>query len=659
VEILQELSWRLAPHDPMFAEVQRQISELHDSWQQHKARGQRSRMINECRAELPGRRLRWQFAPITDPARSVQSREARGTGALSWGLVYISCLAREVADTFGGINIDAPNGWKLLRGDQPQLGVNALLAAAMESGLSISGSEFAVLDSLVQASKAEVIEPLLPYLACPDERLVTSWIERSDFAGHWAALVFADAGTLHADTIDRLIDLLSHPCDFLRHRAAISLFGPCPTNRNMHRRFRVSQLGYEVLEQIGRRALRDESLAVRTILGWVKHDLIWDSAEVIDRYIRQAEADSEEGEIAHWLLARIESMELRFIPDYIAALSAASPRVQLAILEGVASIANNGSEKLKRIANLRESLQHVPAEIRNELTNLPKRAAGFLAIAIAAMKLPNQQQQLEEARRLMQERLVRLDDKYLDDEYLVKAEQLPVRLMKLDTGVPLRTYWSDAYALAAEYKNSRGLATLLANWLLDEDPNSRFITDMITALEAIVRFGDAELEFSNFAALDIWEPLLTDWAQNHAHWVVRTAAIRLLGCLRRVSKSISHALLAAASDIEFVQIAAREAVRQFRRIDGDILSTLFQGLANPCPSTASATALLLESLALGEASGRDRLRIAQALEQAAAVAPNVPIHHIKTHPVTWQQIIYNADRLDRVFRKVTLNIRRF
>lgn len=91
----------------------------------------------------------------------------------------------------------------------------------------------------------------------------------------------------------------------------------------------------------------------------------------------------------------------------------------------------------------------------------------------------------------------------------------------------------------------------------------------------------------------------------------------LLGFLRRVTAEGVQALHAALKDVIYVQQSALDAVLRFRRLDGEILPLLFEGLYHPSAMTGYATAQLLAALGRSDRTyPEQRRQILRALADA-------------------------------------------
>lgn len=176
----------------------------------------------------------------------------------------------------------------------------------------------------------------------------------------------------------------------------------------------------------------------------------------------------------------------------------------------------------------------------------------------------------------------------------------------------------------------------------------------MTALEAVARLSPTA--FAALADPDVWEPILVDWVVNSDNWVVRLAAVRLLGMLRRVTDRVAAALRVAMQDNSHVQQAAYAAAGEFRSMKGDVIPELLGLLADPSAGVAASTARLLVSLARGEGAP-DRRRILRGLQDAVTSAPQAASVYLM-HPGEdgGAETIRFVDRLDRILYQAIFEV---
>ncbi len=571
-------------------------------------------------------------------------------------MLYLSAVAAEV-----GALEATPTGskadWELLLGPDWQVGVDGLIESAADGGLLVTAREASVLNRVIQLGRATALRPLWPYLESPDASVVTMiarWTAGDAEVDRWKALVQAEAGHLTPQNIARVVELAASSTDRLRLRAALALHGRTPHSENRNRRWSVTQVGVEAIEAVARRADQVEyPPSVRSSLGWISHDIHHNNVAALNHWLSEADANSDAP--ANWILAHIESIDDGLVPRLLEFLPKASPELKQTLLLGLARLASAGNVPGEHQEGVRAAVAAIPQAIRQKVRVVPDGPVTYLEIAARAAAESDEGSRLDDARWMVEESMLWLDDECLSD----RAECVK-RLTQIGRGLHVTLgpngYWAKANESAASLAENEEALRLLLSWVeslnLAERPDDRS-DDILTALEALARVSPNA--FAALADPDIWESILTEWAETAWHWTTRLASVQLLGLLRRVTERIAATLRAAMNDVSFVQLAAYESVGEFRRMKGDIVPELLDLLDDPSANVVASTTRLLVSLARSEGAIVDRRRILRSLQDVVSGSPKVGSVYLMQEDDGTMSIQF-VDRLDRILYRAIFEV---
>lgn len=445
----------------------------------------------------------------------------------------------------------------------------------------------------------------------------------------YAALILIECGRISVENLRPLFDLLQTSDDRIRYRTMLALHGRQATSGNQNRRFTPYRLGPEVIELLAQETHRrqesspqqDISPQVVTTLSWINHDIAHDDVPALDRWVAAAADSGDDSEPARLLLSNIEFASPDVIQRIVQVLPAAAPPVQKALLKSISRLASvrNNSSLNDETPELLSAIRQLSPEVRNSFKELPEGPKQVLEVAYLfgqeggtiADRISAANAELE-ARR-----------KWIDDEALISVNTLMAGLKTLGSEQYRSVDYINVWIKAAQEMAEVELTfKFLFDWTLDTlspGADERVVSDFLPALAIMAKVSP--MTFTAQANPDELEPLLVDIVERNLSWSSRQAAMFLLGHLRRVSKSVTRALKLAMQDVYVVQEAALTAVNQFRQLDGDILSELFDGLKSESATYAQATIQLLMALSQAEAtSAADRRRILATLAAMAGKA---------------------------------------
>jgi hypothetical protein len=613
-----------------------------DRWNQDKALGRASRLVQVYRHQYSPRALVWRLPPDALPIARV-FRRPQPTSSLPWGLMFLSTTAAEV-ESLSATPVGGEAQWDRLLGAERPAAIAALVATGLEAGVPVTAREVSLLDRVVQSGQGADLDGLWPYLERPDPGAmgtVTRWSARRDRAGQWSALVQAEGGRLTPEVVSSVIDLLASSTDRLHIRAALALHGSIvhPKKNEVERRWSVRRVGAATVDAIAWGVTQTNyPQAVLTSLRWVAHDIHHDDPEAIERWLTEGQSSP-----ASWILRSLESIRRELIPPLLAALRTGPADLQRSLLIGLARVAHccNALDGASEAA--RTAVATVPEAVRASVRAVPKGPVTILEVAKQAVARSGEEHRLEQARRSLDERIL----------WVTESEKLK---SVGECFFPSATFWSDANKAAVACAENADILRLLLRWVEAEGiiVGSDWITEhLLTATEAVARLSP--VAFAAVADPGIWEPLLTEAVQFGESYTTRMAAVRLLGRLRRVTDRVAVALRAAMNDVSFVQQAAYESVSEFRSIEGDILPHLLTLLSDPSAGTAAAMARLLVGIARAEGTSADRRRILSGLQEAvtkSSVTRPVYLMDWTAGRVTSQFV----DRLDRILYRAIFEV---
>jgi hypothetical protein len=629
---------------------------LPEPWLRDKAHGRASRLIAVYRDRYGAGRLVWRLPPEATALGAGSCRRPDSAGPLVWGMLYLNAVANEVG-ALTAVPTGSEAGWELLLGPESQAGVNALIESAADGGLGVSAATASVLNRVIQAGHAVTLGPLWPYLDSPDAvamATIARWTAGDVQLQRWKALVLMEAGRLTPDIVGPVVDLLASPADRLRLRAALALHGPYPYSNNPNRRWSVVRVGPEAIEALAGHAIRvDYPPSVRSALDWVQCNIRHDDERAFGRWLSAAAADEDTP--AEWILASIESIDDDLVAPLLEALPSARPGLQRTLLNGLSQVANSRGIPAGAQDGLRAAIAAVPAAVRRKVRAVPQGPVTLLEAVATAMAEPDEDTRLAVARSIFEG-----SEHWLDDECLADSETCLNRLKEIGHWRYIQLgkagYFQGASEAAAALAENEDALRLLLAWAesisrVERPPHN---SDIMTALEAVARLSPSA--FAALADPDIWEPILVGWVENSGSWVVRLAAVRLLGMLRRVTDCVATALRVAMQDNSHVQQAAYAAAGEFRSMEGDVIEKLLSLLTDPSAGVVASTARLLVSLARGEGSP-DRRRILRGLQDAVTCAPlAASVYLMESGDGQGAETIRFVDRLDRILYQAIFEV---
>jgi hypothetical protein len=552
-----------------------------------------------------------------------------------WAPLVLSALIRDVEQHS---ELSPEQLWlRLGRNPGPRESA-ALHGHALAEGLVLTRTAVQILNQLLDARGNEpLIESILPLLERQEmETLpaVEQWLGHPNATiARYAALCFSEAQGISQHTAGAILDLLQDERDLWRHRAARLIHHPAINPDEPTRT--VLGLGRETIEVLFQEAIRRDldTPQVSVMIHWLNHDLIYDSAEIFEQWLRSVAAGGARAAVAQTILRGIEAMTEPVWEVFLAGLVQNQPAVQVALLTSLCRLHHKERKKndqvLKRISDEQwdSFLEAIPRMSLEPLSGHRISTAGPLELVQAA------RQALEQREGLPDGQVVALADDLLQqlfstsfadilrlDPEAIKREMKAVAALSLYSPTPdmQRAIREAATQLKEDQDLFRFALRWLAKLLQDSVQDPRFDPKRYHLL--LLMAAAAELSpatFSNLADPEELEPLLILAAKCHNSYPGRAAAVTLLGFLRRVTPEGVQALHAAMKDVIYVQQSALDAVLRFRRLDGEILPLLFEGLYHPSAMTGYATAQLLAALGRSDRTyPEQRLQILRALADA-------------------------------------------
>lgn len=552
-----------------------------------------------------------------------------------WAPLVLSALIRDVEQHW---ELSPEQLWVRLGWNPGPREIAALHRHALAEGLVLTRTAAQVLDQLLDTrGNGQVIESILPLLERQEMEtfpIMEQWLDHPNArVAHYAALCFSEAQGISPRTAGALLELLQDEQDLWRHRAARLIHHPAINPDEPTRT--VLGLGQETIEALFREAIRRDLDApqVSLMVYWLRQDLVHDSAEIFEQWLRSVDAGGVRAAIAQAIVRGIEAMTEPVWEVFLAGLTQNRPAVQMALLTSLCRLHYKERVKkeqvLKRISDEQWAsfLAAIPGMILEPLSDHRISTAGPVDLVQAARQALEQREGLPdgEAVALADDLLQQLfstsfaDILRLDPEAM-KREMKAVAALTLYAPNPdmQRAIREAATRLKEDQDLFRFALRWLAKLLQDSVQDSRFDSKRYHLL--LLMAAAAELSpatFSNLADPEELEPLLILAAKCHNSYPGRAAAVTLLGFLRRVTAEGVRALHAAMKDVIYVQQSALDAVLRFRRLDGEILPLLFEGLYHPSAMTGYATAQLLAALGRSDRTyPEQRRQILRALADA-------------------------------------------
>ncbi|WP_254509199.1 NACHT domain-containing protein [Anatilimnocola floriformis] len=637
------LLWGSLPgiHD----ELDKLSAVIPDVWLKNKSQLRNSRLVQTYRRAFDEGALVWRL-PHSAPGSNGVLRHAYPNGSLPWGLIYLSATAREIESTVTA-QAGGHGDWSELLGDEWQTALAGLVAGGMERGIRIGAREAGVIDQLHRNERGTRIDSLWQHLDQPDlVPAIARWEGRSDRPGQWLALVQMEGGRITAKNVSLVVDLLETSTDRLQLRAAIALHGQTPSVQNTNRRWSVRRVGGDAIDAAARGATtRGLRPAASSALDWIAHDIHHDDSSALARWLEVAATASQPDTPELWILKKMESIESDLVPTLLTALRSGTTPFKQALLRGLCRIAHCSRKSLTPHRDLiRSVIQSVPEYERSAICDFPGGPQALLETAQAAVRASKGPSRLQFVTRMFQKSTVSLRN--VDDNVEQTMVQVGGELL-----VDVLSYWKNARESASLVNDVDEVLALLLSWLQAERSNPGqvdFLHHLLTAIDSLARLHP--LAFAKFAEPpETWELILAEYAESAPHWAARTAAISLLGRLRRVTSRVARALHSTMNDVIYVQDAANEAVLEFRCAEGNFVPDLLQLLGDPSAGVKSAAVRLLVNIARAEGSFADRKQILNGLKSAAVgvVVPN-PVYRMFETSADGAFNIRYLDQLDRL-----------
>jgi len=514
----------------------------------------------------------------------------------------------------------------------------ALHKHALAEGLVLTRVAAQILDQLLGVrGNEQTIESILPLLERQEMEtlpVVEQWLDHPNArVARYAALCFSEAQGLSPRTVGAILELLQDEQDLWRHRAARLIHHPSVVPDEPTRT--ISGLGRETIEFLFHEAIRRDLDAPQVSLRiyWLCHDLVYDSAEIFEQWLQSVEDGGERAAVAQRILRVMEAMTEPVWEVFLAGLIQRRPAVQVSLLRSLCCLQYKEKVKqeqvLKRISDEQWAsfLAAIPRMSLEPLAEPRISTAGPLELVQAARQALEQREGPPDGQvvALADDLLQQLFSTSFADILRLEPEAMK-REMKAVATLLLYSPTSDVHRAireaAAQLKEDQDLFRFVLLWLTkllqDSVQDSRFDSKrcyLLLTMAAAAELSPAT--FSNLADPEELEPLLILTAKYQSSYSGRAAALTLLGFLRRVTAEGVQALHAAMKDVTYVQQSALDAVLRFRRLDGEILPLLFEGLYHPSAMAGYATAQLLAALGRSDRTyPEQRRQILRALADA-------------------------------------------
>lgn len=593
-----------------------------------------------------------------------------------WGPVVLAAQVQQALAVWG--KTDKPETiWLQIGEDKTQL--KALCRYAQQNRLRLTFVAAQVLDKLIWTDEfSNDIASLLALLENPEPEtlpIIEAWCSHSNEAiAQYSALNVAELRGLTEATTPFILKLLHDKNDLPRHRAARVIHHPNISPKEPTRS--LFSIGREVVTLLFEESIfqRYENPHIAVTIHWFTHDLLFDSVEIVNEWIKVLNDNGPDAYIAKGILSAIEAVTPAVWNALTAALKTGQPQVKAALFISICRLVyrertekdkNDNYRVIKRISDSQwEDFLSLRGEL-NGLTDYPIlniEPGTFVNIAKAQLRLnrPIDSDGIEQMNR----QLVN----HFSWSFADILQLPPYTLAETMRGVARNNLYAHKFEnnqslrqAVEEIQTDPALFQLLLSWLIErlqatEDEKIMYDSRSTHLLALILMSVEASpATFLNSPDLELLEPLLIKTARTLNSYPGRAAAIEILGYLRTINHDIIQVINTAMSDVIHVQKSAFKTAMMFRKTDRNrnILPELFKGLYSESAMVAYSTGQILAALGRSDRTQPEQRRqILQAFADAVRDPRSQRIIHFGYVDATVPEI----PRLDNAYYKMMMQV---
>jgi hypothetical protein len=571
--------------------------------------------------------------------------------------------------------------WDLLEDpSQRERAFRKIIAGGKPQGIELTETVAQAVGKLLQDEDNDRAKAILGLLIDPTKETlpkIATWMDNPDpkIRAH-AARLLAHRGKLTPDSLLAMIPLLLKGKDIERYRTAKTLHA-----RYGDQRFKVSEIGSETVERLVKlHAEYGQNPRASTILFWTAINILHDDPEAIQTWVAsfiETETDqSEASSILGWIhQISEEAWQVLYenLPD-------GHPLLQATLLNSIYHLLQNGQIPKETTASLKTSLHELATSENEDVRQgaiqclgqiqqpnlediqylqsiLPQEPTDDLWFAVTALAdiavrsgwkgqdqtslwLLNQAREADDPDRasLLAGGWARLKIKWdKRDLHFYSFESVLDKLADLLDNAPEKILdalwyagaddipWHDFHKkvvktakglFAHQHTLAQPLVTKLQNALSDQSKDHWRQRRIALAFAAALAEA-APATFANAADPNQLHRILIQAVEDANSFSARRFALTTLAHLRRVSVEVAAALRTAQRDVAKVQEDALQAVTHFRRVEGNLIPALVEGLYDQSAAAAYATGQLLSALGKSETTTQvQRQAILEALADA-------------------------------------------
>lgn len=531
-----------------------------------------------------------------------------------WVPMLLSAANFDVLSLFERNNLKSTSAqslWQEMANNPNSKTLRNLVDIGIESGLQITHQAAKAINILIKNQKVDFLNVLLPLMEKPLPeaiKTVQNWSKNpNDFISSHAVLYLSEHNrNITTETIPKLVKILSGDHDRSRYRGILLLASNMWELNKKDFKVSLSSLGYDALILLIKYSLefRYKDIEIHRNIRSIFSDLMYDDPQILKKLADDIANSTSQKDAATCILQEIYSLPSEVWDTVIDILKNYPLKVKKALFNSICCLAQI---KTHLPVEVWDKLIPTLKEISNDLSGLKVLESPEIAIVEVVQELSrNKINDFDEAIRKADE-LLSKKTKNLSQIVNLKEEQLKTTFSSIGSS---RLVWLNGTDPEAEdaailLEETPEAFPLLLKWListLEKDINDDIFFQKTHALLTVCAETTKKMpdSFANHTNHEELEPLLCQAFYSHETVYGRRAALKLLSYLRRVTPEVAQIVISSFRSDKHIQETALESVTRFRRIDGNILPILFEGLTSKSAMVAYGAAKLLSTLGRSE-----------------------------------------------------------
>lgn len=543
-------------------------------------------------------------------------------GTSMWSSFALMNMSQELNDRFKERDIDGALVQQIVN-NQNRISALQEFIERNKNGLPINSRYVGLIDDLWAQKLEDEIRLILPLMELQDPG-AGKWIQKWANSDNPDMRIFVDlakaeAGVLDIQILQSLVTILKVYPDRLRIRAQLVIHGSYLSNNNPNRAYLSSNLSFEFLYYLSDIRLKERLThpEVGSTLGWFMHNFIFDSPDMVKKFISiHLSGVPEQQYIVEHFLRSFERSTPEVVKELFENLTHIAPSTGWLLWKAIAILMyiDNSNFSRKKIVQLEDIEHALKSPNASEALMLLEQNTRFEEVsyigkAILKLKDADQNSSLSELLDLTKTSLAQLNKPNFVD---CKNNIIKIRNELIRVGEHYYYHTSQVEENCKNYSSAIGndpvLLKVLIKWTFEEleegliNPNKSGLMDGVLALLLGRHASDYPETFATLVNQKLALRILPETICFNPSYAARKGAIEMLAQLKIINSNVLEALVKAIKDVYIVRTKAIQVLPEFsEQVDRNTVNKLIAYMNSSSAEVANELAKLLSKISLQSA----------------------------------------------------------